>query len=209
VSLLQELALSLAQQGRFAEAEAHFVSIVRDHPAGPIAQWAYPNLGRVLLQQQKWAEAESALRKGYGLYHKIVSMMDVRKSSEDWQMGFNMVNKYLAIAVQQQGKFVNHDLWSQTKLDPKTVSFIQAGTSCGSDVCAVCGENIWGDAVAYKWEGVVVEADPLVYGQLVKNYEFNPKVLSVNAAITTKNGAVTFFSSAEQPEFMCVQLLCT
>jgi hypothetical protein len=50
--------------------------------------------------------------------------------------------------------------------------------------------------VAYRWEGVVVEADPVAYQQLVQNYKPSHEVITVNAAITAKNGAVMFSNAA-------------
>ena len=56
---------------------------------------------------------------------------------------------------------------------------MQTGSNCGSDACAACGENIWGDAIAYKWSGVAVEADPMIYQQLVGNYKEHHQVMTV------------------------------
>jgi tetratricopeptide (TPR) repeat protein len=149
---VQELALTLARQGRYSEAEVQFEDIVRANPEGAVAQWAYSNLGGVLIAQQKWAAAESTLRIAHSLYHQTVHAAGgpqyPQDMGPDWHEGFDTVNRQLARAVRQQGRFINHALWGQTRLDPrKTVSFIQTRAKCGSDLCSVCGQNIWGEYV--------------------------------------------------------------
>ena len=108
------------------------------------------------------------------------------------------VSDNLATCCKKQHKFINDQVWGLTDLDPSDVHFVQAGSNCGSDLCAVCGENIWADAVAYGWNGTVVEAHPLVYHSLVQNYKPRPGVVTVNAAITTENGIVPLYSPAQE-----------
>jgi hypothetical protein len=153
--------------------------------------------GKMYMELEQWAEAENSYREIYKIYQSSISGFDP-VLSDDFLHGFHNASANLASCCKNQQKFVNHDLWGLTNLDPKDVYFVQAGSNCGSDMCAVCGENIWSDSVAYGWNGTVIEAHPLVYQKLVENYIPNPSVVTINAAITSQNGLVKFYSAAKE-----------
>lgn len=88
----------------------------------------------------------------------------------------------------------NSEIWGDTDLMPSEIFFVQIGSNCGTDDCAVAGEPIWKDCQRHHWSGVVVEPNPTVYQQLKTNYRNNPNVAAIKCAVSDKNGFADFFT---------------
>ena len=67
-------------------------------------------------------------------------------------------------------EWINKEIWGETTLNPKDIYFIQVGSNCGTDECARCGEPIWKDCRKNHWKGIVIEPNPYVFGDLIRNY---------------------------------------
>jgi len=82
-------------------------------------------------------------------------------------------------------------LWGATALQPShPVNFVQLGASCGQPSCAYCGEPVWRDAHAHRWDGLVLEASPAVFPLLQSNYRSLPSVTPLHAALVPKASAL-------------------
>jgi len=74
-------------------------------------------------------------------------------------------------------------------LKKKDVFFIEIGANNG-----VANDPIYPFASLHGWQGIALEPQPAVFGQLLENYRHLPGVKCVNAAIGHQNGMATFYS---------------
>lgn len=95
-------------------------------------------------------------------------------------------------------EWINKNIWGDTDLNPKNITFVQIGSNCGTTECAVCGEPIWEDCKKNMWNGIVVEPTPYIYEKLVKNYKYNPNVTAINCALSNKNGYEILYSDGSE-----------
>jgi len=93
----------------------------------------------------------------------------------------------------QRNEWLNKEIWGDTTLNPKDIYFIQIGSNCGTDECAICGEPIWKDCRKNHWKGIVIEPNPYVFGDLIQNYLWNPGVRALQIAVADRNGLCNFY----------------
>ena len=95
-------------------------------------------------------------------------------------------------------EWINKEIWGDTTLNPKDIYFIQIGSNCGTDECAISGEPIWKDCRKNHWKGIVIEPNPYVFGDLIQNYLWNPGVRALQIAVADRNGLYDFYIPDEE-----------
>ena len=88
--------------------------------------------------------------------------------------------------------------WERHFSSAKDIDFVQIGSNCGTDECAVCGEPVWKDATAHGWRGTVVEPNPVVFEKLQQNYSKFNNVQAFNLAVATESKPMTLYVTKEE-----------
>ena len=76
-----------------------------------------------------------------------------------------------------------------TRLDDHEFFFIQVGANDG-----ISHDPLRAYIERYHWSGILIEPQPRVFARLCRNYEFQPQLRFVNAALAAQHGSATLYT---------------
>lgn len=86
--------------------------------------------------------------------------------------------------------------WDSYFRNPCNLYFVHIGANCGTSTCSGSGgrsDPVWEHQARYNWRGAVVEANPLTFRELQRNYAPFQTVKPINVAISNNASDVLDF----------------